>query len=299
MTGPVETVGTTGAGASLEAVLADAVRTDETTQRWLYRANRSVCDAETYAGLREREQAWLGATADRLDGLVPRFCSVNEVLAALDERLAAEAAEVPTAQDVFLAEQAGPEAFRVVLEQYAVDGLVESQSHLAILPRLPSAARMAVLRVLIDEFGCGNETQEHARLYQELLDELGMPTDLEHYVQRAGPEALAYVNLFHWLAARAPAPEYFLGAYAYFESSVLYAFRSFAAAAARLGVTRHAYFTEHLYIDTFHARQMQQSIRALERDRPVDLGRVWSGVELTSAVAAAAFTAAVERARAA
>jgi hypothetical protein len=90
--------------------------------------------------------------------------------------------------------------------------------------------RMAVFRVLIDEFGCGNSEQEHSQLYRDLRTELGMPTELDHYIEIVSEPSLAYVNLFSWLAARAPAEEYFLGADAYFESSVLSAFQNFAAA---------------------------------------------------------------------
>lgn len=221
----------------------DLVTTDAPTQSWIYRANRRVLDAAGYARLRELEDAWIGPVVAGLERTAPDFADAAGLLRALDERLTVEAAAVPTAADTFLADHATAAQFRTVVAQYAIDGLIESQPHLAILPRLPGPARMPVVRVLIDEFGCGNDTQEHARLYHDLVVELGLPEDVESYVDGAAADMLAFVNTFFWLAARAPAPEYFLGAYAYFESSVLYAFRSFAAAAARLGVVGHRYFT--------------------------------------------------------
>ena len=265
-------------------------------QRRLYRHNRSVPDIDGYAEMLELERDWVVAMAADIERRAPRLRSRVELMEALGQLLREEAAG-PSENERFLAEDASLEQFKVVVAEFAVDGLVESQSHLAIIPRLPAKARMAVFRVLVDEFGCGNDEQEHAALYRHLIAELGMPTELEHYVGLADEPSFAYVNLFHWLAARAPVTEYFLGAYAYFESSVLYAYTCYAAAAERLGITNRKYYTEHLYIDTFHSRQMQAAIRALEQDRPVDFAKVWTGVQLTSAVVAEATDNAITKAR--
>lgn len=266
-------------------------------QRRLYRHNRSIPDVDGYAEMLELERDWVVAMAADIERRSPRLRSRVDLMAALGRLLCEEEAAGPSENERFLAEDASLEQFKGVVAEFAVDGLVESQSHLAIIPRLPAKARMAVFRVLVDEFGCGNDGQEHAALYRDLVAELGMPTELEHYVGLAGEPSLAYVNLFYWLAARAPAAEYFLGAYAYFESSVLYAYRCYAAAAQRLGVANRKYYTEHLYIDTFHSKQMQAAIRALEQDRPVDFGKVWTGVQLTSAVVAEATDSAITKVR--
>jgi len=266
-------------------------------QRRLYCHNRSVPDIDSYAEMLKLERDWLVAMAADIERRAPRLRSRVELMEALGRLLREEEAAGPSENERFLAEDASLEQFKVVVAEFAVDGLVESQSHLAIIPRLPAKARMAVFRVLVDEFGCGNDEQEHAALYRNLVAELGMPTELEHYVELASEPSFAYVNLFHWLAARAPATEYFLGAYAYFESSVLYAYRCYAAATERLGITNRKYYTEHLYIDTFHSRQMKAAIRALEQDRPVDFGKVWAGVLLTSGVAAEATDSAITKAR--
>ncbi|MGH3997702.1 MAG: iron-containing redox enzyme family protein [Pseudonocardiaceae bacterium] len=262
----------------------------------LYVYNRSLPDAMTYTEIVNLERAWVVPRAAELEHLAPRFTSRQQLVSHLRERLRHEEA-APPEWDWYLAKYATLEQFKIVVAEFAVDGLVESQSHLPIIPRLPAKARMAVLRVLIDEFGCGNNEQEHSALYRTLLTELGMPTELERYIPTVNDESFAYVNLFHWLAARAPVPEYFLGAYAYFESSVLYAFKSFATASERLGIRNSQYYTEHLYIDSFHSRQMLEAIKALEEERPIDLAKVWVGIELTSTTVAEATEAAVTKAR--
>ncbi len=267
-----------------------------TTQQRLYVYNRTTPDLATYTEIVNLEREWVVPRAAELEHRAPRLTSRQELVSMLRELLRCEEADPPEC-DRYLAEQATLEQFKIVVAEFAVDGLVESQAHLPIIPRLPAKSRMAVFRVLIDEFGCGNNEQEHSALYRKLLTELGMPTELGHYVATVNDESFAYVNLFHWLAARAPAPEYFLGAYAYFESSVRYVFKSFTAASERLGIRNSQYYTEHLYIDSFHSRQILEAIKALEEDRPIDLAKIWAGIELTSTAVAAATEAAVAKAR--
>ncbi|MGJ5829004.1 iron-containing redox enzyme family protein [Streptomyces ossamyceticus] len=267
-----------------------------TPQQLLYHHNHTIPDLAAYAQLLALESRWPRAEADALEAEAPPFSDLRELLAALDDRLRAEEA-APSDSERFIAEQATRAQFAHIAGQFAVDGLVESQSHLGILPRLPRRARMAVMRVLIDEFGCGNEAREHAGLYARLMVELGLSTDPFEHAAHACEETLAYVNLFHWLASRAPTPDYFLGAYAYFESSVLYGFRCYAAACERLGIEAGQYYTEHLHIDSFHSRDMIAALRAWDHEHGADLAKVWAGVELTRATVARATEAAVLAAR--
>jgi hypothetical protein len=281
----------TGAGG------APALPATATVQQRLYWHNRTVPDAAGYAELLALEARWPRSEADALAAAAPAFGSLDELLEALEQRLRGEEKD-PSPSERYLAEDATKGEFAYVAGQFAVDGLVESQSHLGVLPRLTRRARMAVMRVLIDEFGCGNEGQEHARLYEQLMVELGMSTDPFHHAARACEETLAYVNLFHWLASRAPTPDYFLGAYAYFEASVLHGFRCYAAACARLSVVNSRYYDEHLHIDSFHSREMVAALHAWDREHGADLAKVWAGVELTAATVARATDAAVRLARA-
>jgi hypothetical protein len=270
--------------------------TEERIQQRLYEYNRCLPDPHVLSEIMDIERHSIVARADDIERAAPHFASRQELFVALDELLSQEASEQPE-YDRFLAHEATRKQFSVVVAEFAVDGLVESQAHLPIIPRLPPKTRMAVFRVLIDEFGCGNSEQEHSQLYRDLLTELDMPTDLDHYIEIVSEQSFAYVNLFSWLAARAPAEEYFLGAYAYFESSVLSAFQSFATATERLGIRNRRYYTEHLYIDSFHSRQMLEAIKALEDERPIALAKIWTGALLTSAIVAEATEAAVIKAR--
>ncbi|MFJ7129886.1 iron-containing redox enzyme family protein [Streptomyces sp. NPDC098101] len=264
-----------------------------TAQRELHALYRRVPSPGDYASMTAIEERWILPKARAYEASAPRFGSPGELLGALKDFLAEEEAALPESA-TFLAEHATLEQFTTVVRQFALDGLTESESLLPVVPRLPYRSAMAVFRVLIDELGCGNEEKAHSQLYRDLLTELGLSLRPEDYLDETVPECYAYVNMFHWLASRAASPQYFLGAYAYFETSVLYAFQSFARAAGRLGIRNDAYYTEHLYIDSYHSGHMRTAIRALEEP---DLAKIWAGVRLASDIVGTATEAAVARAR--
>ncbi|MFE5590802.1 iron-containing redox enzyme family protein [Streptomyces sp. NPDC056549] len=264
-----------------------------TAQRELHALYRRVPNLGDYGSMTAIEERWILPKARAYEASAPRFGSAGELLQALKEFLAEEEAALPESA-TFLAEHATLDQFKLIVREFALDGLTESESLLPVVPRLPYRSAMAVFRVLIDELGCGNEEKAHSQLYRDLLTELGMSLELDDYLDDTSPECYAYVNMFHWLASRAPSPQYFLGAYAYFETSVLYAFQSFARAARRLGIVHDAYYTEHLYIDSYHSNHMRTAIRAL--DEP-DLAKIWAGVRLASDIVGEATETAIARAR--
>ncbi|WP_426363098.1 iron-containing redox enzyme family protein [Streptomyces sp. E-08] len=264
-----------------------------TAHRELHTLYRRVPNLGDYGSMTSIEERWILPKARAYEASAPRFGSAGELLQALKEFLAEEEAALPESA-TFLAEHATLEQFKVIVRQFALDGLTESESLLPVVPRLPYRSAMAVFRVLIDELGCGNEEKAHSQLYRDLLTELGMSLELDDYLDETTPECYAYVNMFHWLASRASSPQYFLGAYAYFETSVLYAFQSFARAARRLGIVHDAYYTEHLYIDSYHSNHMRTAIRAL--DEP-DFAKIWAGVRLASDIVGEATETAIARAR--
>ncbi|MGI5450684.1 iron-containing redox enzyme family protein [Streptomyces sp. CA-243310] len=263
------------------------------THRQLYELYRQVPDVEGYAAMLGLEEQWILPMARAYEASAPAFSGTGELLDALKEFLAAEEAQLSDGHR-FLANEANLDQFKVLAREFALDGLTESESLLPVVPRLPYRSGMAVFRVLIDELGCGNDEKSHSQLYRDLLDELDLSTDLDSYLHDTSPESYAYVNMFHWLASRAPSPQYFLGAYGYFESSVLYGFQSFARAAKRLGIRNDAYYTEHLYIDSYHSNHMRTAIRSLEEPDPA---KIWAGVRLASDIVGNATEAAIARAR--
>jgi hypothetical protein len=250
---------------------------------------------KSHAGTRRTERLWVGnllRRSERAQGQVADLDGFREQLAlALRE----DPADSPESQ--FVACQASRAEFAAVIGQYAIDGLTEAQAMLYAVARLPAAVQMPVMRVLIDEFGCGNLRASHSELFRELLRELRMPVELQRYLAGTRPELFDFVNVYHWLTRRAPAMDYYLGALAYTEAVVPLAYRAFAQACDRLGIASKVYFTEHIHIDEYHARDALCALRLMDATEGIDFGKAWQGVELVRDVGRRAFQAAVDAAR--
>jgi Iron-containing redox enzyme len=264
-------------------------------QEQLFVHNRTPLESNTLARIEELERDWILPRVAEIEARTESVGSRAEWRSRLDALLTEERAGSPTGE--YFAEEATREEFTFVVREFALDGLTEAQNFFPAIPRLPIKAQMAVMRVLIDEFGCGNLGQAHSQLYRLLLTELGLPHDLESFLETTGDETYQFLNAFYWLTQRAPAVEYFLGALAYLEASIPHAFTYQARACERLGIRNNRYYTEHLHIDTFHMREMQLAIKEYDAVHGVDATRLWVGALLLSELIGGAFDAAVERAR--
>ena len=262
----------------------------------LFLYNRSILDADSYKRMLSLEDQWIGGIRSSIQHTRKAIESRKEFQREF-KNLLLEDLEASSEDADYISKQMSMTEFQVILREFAVDGLTEAQSFFPIIPRLPLAAQMPILRVLIDEFGCGNFQQAHSRLYHQLLCELGMPTDIESYLDTLNPESYAFLNIFYWLTNRAPHIEYFLGALAYLESTIPSSFQCFAEACQRLNITSDKYYTEHIHIDDFHAKDVLRSIWEVDAAIGVDYTKVWTGVQISSFITERAFTAAVEKSK--
>lgn len=150
------------------------------------------------------------------------------------------------------------EEFKILVQEFALDGLTEAQVFYHLMPRLSLAAQMPMLRMMIDEFGSGNIKRSHTTLYIDLLEELEMPTDLAFYIDVNAPAGFSFPNMFCWLTMRADDPSYFAGVITYFETVVPFFFECYTSICSRLGIKAHTYYSEHVHIDVFHAIEGQR-----------------------------------------
>ncbi|MCX5389205.1 iron-containing redox enzyme family protein [Streptomyces sp. NPDC006482] len=267
----------------------------ESAHRELFRHNRGLLDSRLLARVEEIEREWIVPLVASLDATGEPVRDRADWQRLLDGLLADERSGGPSG--TYLAEHATREEFTLVVREFALDGLTEAQNFFPAVPRLPIKAQMAVMRVLIDEFGCGNLQQAHSQLYRLLLAELGLPQEPEEFLDTTGDETFRFLNVFYWLTQRAPHVEYFLGALAYLEASIPDAFTIQARACERLAIRHGRYYTEHLHIDTFHMREMQLAIKEYEAVYGLDPARLWTGARLLSGLIGDAFDTAVARAR--
>jgi hypothetical protein len=273
-----------------------ATRATQANLQRLFELNRCVPSAARYREIEAIEAVWLEPILAQHAALTPRLSSAPEIAQLIEESIADGGSDRSSAD--FLANGATREQFRAVVADYAVDGLTEAQNFFAVIPRLPIRAQMAVMRVLIDEFGCGNLRRAHSELYMDLLRELDLPTDLASHLPDVSAETLAFVNCFYWLASRAPDVEYFLGALAYLEAYIPTGFSCFDAACQRLGIKHGLYYSEHIHIDDFHKQELQIAIREYDRAQGCDYAKLWVGVTLLRRLLGDSFDAAIDRARA-
>jgi hypothetical protein len=266
-------------------------------QKQLYLFNRArLQDPEARAPeLLGFERQWIASHVAELesDGAPGDLAELRVQLARMIED---EQREIPDSAR-YVAERMDLDEFRILVQEFAVDGLTEAQVFYYVLPRLPLEAQMPMLRIMIDEFGSGNLKRAHTSLYVNLLRELGMPTEPAFYFDRIEPACLAFVNLFFWLSIRADDPSYFAGAITYLETTIPVFFECYVQACHRLGVKAHAYYSEHQHIDAFHAIEGQNMLRAMQATRSLDPGKAWVGARLASIITGNAFEAAVAKAR--
>ena len=274
-----------------------ATHATQTRLQRLFELNRSVPSAARYREIEAIEAAWLEPILAEEEALAPQLSSAPDIADLIEESIADGDSDGGSSAD-FLANDATREQFRAVVADYAVDGLTEAQNFFAAVPRLPIRAQMAVMRVLIDEFGCGNLKRAHSELYMDLLRELDLPTDLASHLPDVSAETLAFVNCFYWLAIRAPEVEYFLGALAYLEAYIPTGFSCFDAACRRLGIKHGLYYSEHIHIDDFHKQELQIAIREYDMAQGCDYAKLWVGMALLRRLLGESFEAATDRARA-
>ncbi|HVK98491.1 MAG TPA: iron-containing redox enzyme family protein [Dongiaceae bacterium] len=269
-----------------------------TSQKYLYLHNRarrrdlSIFDPD----LRQFEHRWIDQVLESEPDAHSTLIDCEDLVARIDRRVQWEA-DNETEESRYVRTEMSRAEFRVLVQEFALDGLTEAQSFYYIMPRLPLTAQLPMLRILIDEFGSANPQRMHTALYVNLLRELELPQTTEPYLELIGDDSFAFVNQFYWMTVRADDPSYFAGAITYLESVIPHFFPCYVDACSRLGIHAHHYYSEHCHIDRFHALEGRRLLTAMQREQALDARKAWQGVCLASAITGHAFTAAVAKAR--
>lgn len=174
------------------------------------------------------------------------------------------------------------------LREYAVLRSVyqlrEADPHLWVVPRLSGRAKAAMMAVQYDEFGCGRAERMHARLYADLMRELGLDSSYGGYLDLVGPEALATVNLMSFLGLHRALRGALVGHFAVLEATSSPAASCMVAAMRRLGAGEAAihFYDEHVEADAVHEQLVRREVvGGLLDDEPGLAGDVVFGIEVT------------------
>ena len=140
--------------------------------------------------------------------------------------------------------------------------LKEADPHAWVLPRLWGRAKAGMAAVEFDEFGGGRADRVHARLFADLMTDLGLDTTYGRYLDEGTAEALATVNLMSLLGLHRALRGALVGHFAAVEITSSPASRRLAEAMRRTGAGPAAehFYDEHVEADAVHEQVVRHDV---------------------------------------
>ncbi|MFE4829307.1 iron-containing redox enzyme family protein [Streptomyces sp. NPDC056672] len=140
--------------------------------------------------------------------------------------------------------------------------LKEADPHAWVIPRLRGRAKAAMVAVEYDEFGAGRAENIHARLFADLMADLGLDTTYGRYLDAGPAAALATVNLMSLLGLHRSLRGALAGHFATVEITSSPASRRLAQAMRRTGAGPAAqrFYDEHVEADAVHEQVVRRDV---------------------------------------
>ncbi|MFE9450978.1 iron-containing redox enzyme family protein [Streptomyces sp. NPDC006739] len=162
----------------------------------------------------------------------------------------------------YLCEEGERWQLREYAAQRSLYHLKEADPHAWVLPRLWGRAKAAMAAVEFDEFGGGRAERVHARLFADLMTDLGLDTAYGRYLDAAPAEMLATVNLMSLLGLHRALRGALVGHFASVEITSSPGSRRLAEAMRRTGAGRAAefFYDEHVEADAVHEQVVRHEV---------------------------------------
>ncbi|MFF3716157.1 iron-containing redox enzyme family protein [Streptomyces prasinus] len=140
--------------------------------------------------------------------------------------------------------------------------LKEADPHAWVIPRLSGRAKAGMVAIEYDEFGAGRAEDIHARLFAELMADLGLDTRPGHYLEAAPARALAVVNVMTLFGLHRALRGALVGHFACVEVTSSPGSRRLAAAMRRTGAGPAAerFYAEHVEADAVHEQVVRREV---------------------------------------
>ncbi|MFJ3922921.1 iron-containing redox enzyme family protein [Streptomyces sp. NPDC090022] len=140
--------------------------------------------------------------------------------------------------------------------------LKEADPHAWVIPRLHGRAKAAMVAIEYDEFGGGHAERIHARLFADLMGDLGLDTAYGHYLEQAPAPLLATVNLMSFLGLHRALRGALVGHFACVEVTSSPGSRRLARAMRRCGAGPAAehFYAEHVEADAVHEQVVRHDV---------------------------------------
>ncbi|MFI5567169.1 iron-containing redox enzyme family protein [Streptomyces sp. NPDC051740] len=204
------------------------------------------------AALEDRFLAALRADARRHDGVDEAFAGI--LVEPVDG----------TGVSHFLRDKGELWHVREYAAQRSLYHLKEADPHAWVLPRLWGRAKAAMAAVEFDEYGGGRADRVHARLFADLMTDLGLDTAYGRYLDAACAELLVTVNLMSLFGLRRSLRGALVGHFATVEITSSPGSRRLAEAMRRTGAGPAAehFYDEHVEADAVHEQVVRHEVVA-------------------------------------
>ncbi|MGV9390505.1 iron-containing redox enzyme family protein [Streptomyces olivaceus] len=140
--------------------------------------------------------------------------------------------------------------------------LKEADPHAWVLPRLWGRAKAAMAAVEFDEYGGGRADRVHARLFADLMTDLGLDTAYGRHLDAASAECLATVNMMSLFGLHRALRGALVGHFAAVEITSSPGSRRLAQAMRRTaaGPAAEHFYDEHVEADAVHEQIVRHEV---------------------------------------
>ncbi|MFV0132260.1 iron-containing redox enzyme family protein [Streptomyces sp. HMX87] len=167
-----------------------------------------------------------------------------------------------TGVSFFLRDEGELWQLREYAAQRSLYHLKEADPHAWVLPRLWGRAKAGMAAVEFDEYGGGRADRVHARLFADLMTDLGLDTTYGRYLEATGAECLATVNLMSLFGLHRRLRGALVGHFAAVEITSSPGSRRLAEAMRRTGAGPAAehFYDEHVEADAVHEQVVRHEV---------------------------------------
>ncbi|MGW7451606.1 iron-containing redox enzyme family protein [Streptomyces sp. NPDC054787] len=140
--------------------------------------------------------------------------------------------------------------------------LKEADPHAWVIPRLTGRAKAAMVAIEYDEFGAGRPERIHARLFADLMADLGLDPAYGRYLDHAPAPLLATVNLMSLFGLHRALRGALVGHFACVEVTSSPGSRRLAKAMRRCdaGPAAEHFYAEHVEADAVHEQVVRHEV---------------------------------------
>jgi hypothetical protein len=188
--------------------------------------------------------------------------NLDQMKEGLRERYAVDVSPPLSPAQEYVVGEMGPLGYCHLLAVGSLDGLVEASRQSRVCAGVANPVSVAIFRVLMEEYGSGRYARKHSTFYKSGMEELGLDTKEENYLDIVPWQWLATGNHNFLLTERRRNYLRYGGALSFFEINGPSVYKTYLAASQRCGLSDAAsgYWSLHIKEDERHGKQMVEEV---------------------------------------